>query len=347
MATEHRFLRACRNEPTDCTPVWFMRQAGRYMSEYRALRTGRTFLDMSTDPAIAAEVTLQPVRAFPALDAAIIFADIMTPLGGIGIDFDIAPGVGPVVAQPLRDLEALRALRPFDAERSVGFLLEAIERVVRELAGQVPLIGFAGAPFTLACYIIQGQASRDFTEARRVMYAQPELWNGLMTALTDMVITYLRAQVRAGAQAVQLFDSWVGLLGPREYVAHVQPYMRRIFDGLADLGVPRIHFGTGTASLLEVMAEAGGDVIGLDWRVSIADARRRLGPQRAVQGNLDPTTLLAPLEVLEREMHAVLADAGGRPGHIFNVGHGIQRQTDPERVRWLAQAVHDATRRGG
>jgi len=342
MSSEHRFIRACRGEPTDCTPVWFMRQAGRYMAEYREIRAERSFLEVSKTPSLCAEVTLQPIRAFD-LDAAIIFADIMTPLEGIGLEYDIVKGVGPVIDTPVASDEAVAALTPFDVG-AVDFLLEGIERVVDELAGEVPLIGFAGAPFTLACYIVQGQSSRNFIEARTFMHAQPELWARLMSRLADMVTTYLQAQVRAGAAAVQVFDSWVGLLSPRDYQRHVMPYMRRIFDGLSELDVPRIHFGTGTAALLELMADAGGDVIGLDWRVPIAESWARIGYDRAVQGNLDPTVLLTDEATIDAHIEAVLEDAGGRPGHIFNVGHGINRNTKPEHVDFAVRRVHERSR---
>jgi uroporphyrinogen decarboxylase len=341
----HRFLRACRGEPTDQTPIWLMRQAGRYMAEYRAIRAQHSFMEVMKTPALTAEVTLQPIRAFD-FDAAIIFADIMTPLEGIGIDYEIKESVGPVIAQPLRDAGALERLKPFDAQRDVGFMLEAIGRVKAELAGQTPVIGFAGAPFTLACYAIEGKGSREFELARRLMYTDRGLWDGLMTRLSEMTVAYLRAQVAAGAQAVQLFDSWVGLLSPSSYRRYVQPYMKGVFEGLKGVGVPVIHFGTGTAALLEVMTETGGDVIGLDWRVSLDEGWRRVGYHKPVQGNLDPVALLTDPQTLEEAAAQVLAEAAGRPGHIFNVGHGIIRHTPPAHVAHLVEVVRRRSRRG-
>jgi uroporphyrinogen decarboxylase len=321
-----------------------MRQAGRYMAEYRKIREGRTFVEMSKTPAIAADVTLQPIRAFH-MDAAILFADIMTPLEGIGIDFDIKPGIGPYLEHPIKTMDDVRALTAFEPEKSMDFLLEAIRIVVRELDGEVPLIGFAGAPFTLACYVIQGQSSKGFEEARTVMHTQPELWDALMNRLSDMVIAYLRAQVKAGAEAVQVFDSWVGQVSPFDYKHKVQPYMKRIFDGLKDVGVPRIHFGTGTNGLLELMQEAGGDVIGLDWRIDLAEGWKRVGYDHAVQGNMDPTVMLSDEETMEKHIRYILEQAGARPGHIFNVGHGIIRTTKPEHVDFMVKTVHALSRK--
>jgi len=339
MASDHRILKAFRGETTDCTPIWLMRQAGRYMAEYRAIRAQHSFLEVSKTPALCTEVTLQPIRAFH-MDAAIIFADIMTPLEGLGIDYDIVAGKGPVIEPPLRTLEAVEQLRTFDAERDVDFLLTAIEQVVDALDGEVPVIGFAGAPFTLACYIMEGHGSREFAQARTTMLTNPTLWHALMQRLSDMLVVYLKAQINAGAQAIQLFDSWVGLLSPQTYRELVLPYTRHVFEGLRDTGVPRIHFGTGTATLLEVMAEAGGDVIGLDWRIPLDEGWRRVGHHRAVQGNLDPMVLLSSPEVIEAHVRDILARAEGRPGHTFNLGHGILRQTPPEHVGLVVDLVH-------
>lgn len=339
----HRFLKACRREATDCTPVWFMRQAGRYMAEYRAIRKDHSFLGISTNPTLTTEVTLQPIRAFD-VDAAIIFADIMTPLEGAGIPFDIEAGVGPVVEDPIRTVEQLGALKTFDAEAHTPYLLDAIGRVTTELAGERPLIGFAGAPFTLACYIMQGRGSKSFEIARTAMLTQPDLWSGLMQHLAETLTTYLKAQIQAGASAVQLFDSWVGLLSPEHYRRYVLPYTQHIFRELADTGVPTIHFGTGTTTLLEIMKEAGGDVIGVDWRIPLDQGWERIGYDRAIQGNLDPIVLLSDIETIDAHMHDILRRAAGRPGHIFNLGHGILRTTPPEHVAHLARAVHDATR---
>lgn len=314
-----------------------MRQAGRYMAEYRAIRAQHSFMEVMKTPALTAEVTLQPIRAF-GMDAAIIFADIMTPLEGMGIGYEIKESVGPVIAQPVNKVEELGRLTAFDARRDVGFLLDALRLVRAELAEQTPLIGFAGAPFTLACYAIEGRGSREFEAARRAMYTDPALWDGLMSRLSVMLVDYLRAQVAAGAQALQLFDSWVGLLSPQSYRRYVMPYMKGIFKGLEGVGVPVIHFGTGNPSLLEVMAEAGGDVIGLDWRVDFADARKRLG-DRPVQGNLDPIVMLTSPEEIQAAATAILQANAGRPGHIFNVGHGIHRHSPPAHVAHLIKCV--------
>lgn len=343
MRNDHTILKACRKEATEHTPVWLMRQAGRYMPEYRAIRAKNTFLEVSKSPKLCAEVTLQPAKAF-AVDAAIIFADIMTPLEGIGIDYDIEPGVGPVIANPIKELAQLDSLRKIKPEEDVDFLLEAIEAVVKELNDDIPVIGFGGAPFTLACYILEGRGARNFDGPRRVMYSQPKLWDGLMSRLADMLIDYMRAQVHAGVQLLQLFDSWVGLLSAATYREKVLPYSQRVLDGVKDLGVPTIHFGTGTGALLEVMAEAGGDVIGLDWRIPLSEGWARV-PDRAVQGNLDPVLLLTNPEIIEQHIKAVLDQAGGRPGHIFNLGHGIIRQTPPEHVGFLVDTVHRLSKR--
>lgn len=336
-----RFLRACRREQVDATPVWFMRQAGRSLPEYRAIRQRAGLLQITADPALCAEVTLQPVSRL-GVDAAILFADITTPLPGMGVRLDIVDGVGPVIDAPVRSAADLERLRPFDAEASVGPLLEAI-RMVRE-AAPVPLIGFAGAPFTLASYLVEGRSSGDAVRLKTLMRAQPEVADALLARLTSMTVTYLRAQVEAGAQAVQVFDSWAGTLSPFEYQRSVAPHMKRLFEGLEGLGVPVIHFGTGATGLLAQMAAAGGDVIGLDWRVDLADGWARVGGL-AVQGNLDPTLLLAPFDAVAEGARAVLASAAGRPGHIFNLGHGVLPGTDPEHLRRLVDLVHEETAR--
>jgi uroporphyrinogen decarboxylase len=336
-----RFLRACRRESVDTTPVWFMRQAGRSLPEYRAIRERATLAQITNDPALCAEVTLQPVRRL-GVDAAILFADITTPLPGIGGDLVIVDGVGPVVDRPIRTAQDLASLRAFDAEAAVGPLLEAIRLVRRE--AQVPLIGFAGAPFTLASYLVEGRSSREAPGLKALLHADPAIFHGLMAVMVDMTIAYLRAQVAAGAQAVQLFDSWVGALSPFDYRQSVAPHMRRLFAGLADLEVPTIHFGTGSAGLLRVMAEAGGDVIGLDWRIGLADGWA-IVPDRAVQGNLDPSLLLGPFEAAAEQARWILDQAAGRPGHVFNLGHGVLPGTDPDDLRRLVDLVHEAGRR--
>jgi uroporphyrinogen decarboxylase len=320
-----------------------MRQAGRSLPEYREVRKQHTLLEITRQPELCTEVTLQPVRRL-GVDAAILFSDIMQPLEAIGVALELVENVGPVVGAPIRTAADLARLRPIEPEADVPFVLETIGLLRRELAPEVALIGFVGAPFTLAGYLVEGKPSREFMHTKRMMYAEPDLWHGLMERLAEIVISYGQAQIMAGAQALQVFDSWIGALSRRDYVRFVQPHMRRIFTELAG-SVPLIHFGTGTATLLEQMAEAGGDVIGLDWRVPLAEGWGRVGgPERvAVQGNLDPAVLLAPWEVVRVEADEVLLQAGGRPGHIFNLGHGVLPQTDPETLTRLVKYVHEAT----
>jgi uroporphyrinogen decarboxylase len=334
-----RFLRACRCEPVDRTPIWLMRQAGCYMAEYRALREKYDILTICRTPELSVQVSLQPLQRFN-LDAAILFSDIMIPLRGMGIEFDIRESVGPVISNPVRDARSARTMRVLEPEADVPYVLEAIRILRRELDGRLPLIGFAGAPFTLASYVVEGKASRDLLLTKKFMYCDHEAWHALMGKLTDTVSAYLLGQVHAGAQAVQLFDSWVGVLSPRDYREYVLPYSKRIMDALAPTGVPRIHFGTGTATLLELMKEAGGDVFGVDWRVPLAEAWARLG-QVAVQGNLDPAVLLTSPAVIEKQARGVLAQAKGRNGHIFNLGHGVLPGTPVENVERLVDIVHD------
>jgi uroporphyrinogen decarboxylase len=340
-----RFLRACRREEVDYTPVWFMRQAGRYLPEYQEVRAGASILEVCKTPELAVKVTLQPLERF-ALDAAIIFADILLPLEPMGIKVTFEAGEGPVIHNPVRSAADVRALRPL-ATGDLDFVSQSISQARAALAGRVPLIGFAGAPFTLASYAIEGGSSRNYIETKRLMYGDPETWHGLMTKLADAVTGLLFEQVQAGAQAVQLFDSWVGALSPGDYSEYVLPYSARVFAGLADAGVdvPTIHFGTGTATLLPFMATAGSDVVGLDWRVHLDEGWRAVGHHRAVQGNLDPVALFAPFDELERRVVNVLDRAGGRPGHIFNLGHGILPETPPEAVGFVTDLVHERTRR--
>jgi uroporphyrinogen decarboxylase len=338
-----RFLRACRREPVDTTPVWFMRQAGRYMSEYRAIREKRTLLEICRTPELATEVTLQPIRAL-GVDAAILFADILLPLEPMGAPFEFAAGEGPVFSSPIRTHADVERLRIIDPEESLGHVLSAIRLLKKELAGKTPLIGFAGAPFTLASYLIEGGKSSHYLEAKRMMYSAPETWTLLMQKLSEVVRRYLRAQIAAGADAVQLFDSWIGALSTTDYVEVVQPHVRSILQGL-DTDVPVIHFGTGTGSLLELQREAGGTVIGVDWRTPIDDARRRLGNGVAVQGNLDPLLLFAPRAVCERRVLDVIQRAGSAPGHVFNLGHGILPQTPVDNVKHVTDFVHERGKR--
>lgn len=339
MSRSDRFLKACRLERSDCTPIWLMRQAGRYMSAYRKIREQRSLLEMFKTPEIAAEVTLQPIRAFE-LDAAIIFADILLPLEGMGIRLEFAEKEGPKIHNPVRTASDVAALRDCDPEADLGYVLKALRMVRAEIDGKVPLIGFAGAPFTLASYAIEG-AARNFLRTKGMMYEHPELWHRLMDKLAGVVGAFLLAQVRAGAQVVQLFDSWVGCLGPADYVDFVLPHSRKVLEALKSAGIPSIHFGTGTADLLPSMREAGGDVIGVDWRSHLDDAWARIGPGRGAQGNLDPVTLLAPASVLIQRAGQVLERAGGRPGHIFNLGHGILPPTPEDSVKALIEFVHN------
>ena len=336
-----RFVRACRREPVDATPVWFMRQAGRSFAAYRALRERYGILELAKSPDLCAEVTLMPVREL-GVDAAVMFADIMLPLEPMGVGLRIEPEIGPIIDRPIRSAADVAALRPFDPQE-VAFTLDAIRLVKAELDGRAGVIGFSGAPFTLACYLIEGRPSRDYTTAKAFMYREPTAWHDLMERLSAMVVSYLQAQVRAGADVVQLFDSWVGGLGPDDYRAFVQPHVRRILSSLRH--VPTIHFGTGTSALLELMAEAGGDVIGLDHRVSLADGWRRVGPDRGVQGNLDPARLLAGWGATHAGALAVLDSAAGRDGHVFNLGHGVLPETDTDLLRRLVDFVHEQTTR--
>ncbi len=333
-----RFLRACRREPVDRTPIWLMRQAGRYMPEYRSLRQKYDMLTMCRTPELAVEVSLQPLRHFD-FDAAILFSDIMIPLQGMGVDFEIRESIGPVVANPVRDAAGAARLRVIDPEQDVPFVIEAVRELSLELHERVPLIGFAGAPFTLASYIVEGHPSRELLHTKGLMYCDPATWHALMDKLADTISAYLLAQIRAGAQAVQLFDSWVGALCPHDYAQFVLPYSKKIFAAIRPTGAPAIHFGTGTATLLELMKQAGGDVIGIDWRVPIDQAFNRLAGA-AIQGNLDPAVMLTTPEIVEKQAREILSRADGRPGHIFNLGHGILPGTPLENVTRLIETVH-------
>jgi uroporphyrinogen decarboxylase len=334
-----RFLRACRREAVDRTPVWFMRQAGRYMPEYRALRERYSLLDLCRTPELAVEVTLQPVRAL-GVDAAILFSDLLLPLGPLGLPFDFRAGDGPVVERPLRTRSDIDALRRFDPREDLAYVLEAIRLLRRELHSDVPLIGFAGAPFTLASYAVEGGRSSQFAWTKALMYGDPPSWHALAALLADVTSDYLAAQVEAGAQALQVFDSWVGALDEADYREFVLPHVRRLFTALEGTGVPLIHFGTGTGHLLVAQREAGGHVIGVDWRTPLDEAWRALGDDVAVQGNLDPTLLLGPRERLLARVEEVLGRAAGRPGHVFNLGHGILPATPVENVKAVVERVH-------
>jgi uroporphyrinogen decarboxylase len=332
---EPLLVRAARREPVERTPVWFMRQAGRSLPEYRAVRERYSFWEVAHTPELCAEVTLQPVKRH-AVDAAVMFADIITPVLGMGLDVELVEGVGPVVAEPVRTLAAVERLRVPDPDESFAPLLEAISIVRGELAPDQAVVGFCGGPFTVAGYLVEGRPSREFATVKTLMYREPEVWRALLDKLADCFGAYLAAQVRAGADVVQLFDSWVGTLSPADYEEYVAPWSARILAGAG--AAPTIHFGTGTSTLLPGMARAGGDVIGLDWRIPLDDGWR-LVPDRAVQGNLDPAVLLGPWERVEAAARDVLARAGGRPGHIFNLGHGVLPGTDPDQISKLAQLV--------
>lgn len=339
-----RFLAACYRRQPDATPIWFMRQAGRCLAQYRELRKRYDILTMAKTPDLCAQVTLMPVEQF-GVDAAVLYADIMLPLEGMGISFEIEPDIGPIIHNPVRSMRDVEALRILDAEESTPYVMEAIRLVRRELEGKQAVIGFSGAPFTLACYMIEGRPSRDYGIAKSLMYGQPEVWDALMHKLTEVVTRYLLAQIDAGVDAVQIFDSWVGSLGPSAYKRFVQPHSQRIFEAIKQADAPSIHFGTGAASLLELMADAGGDVISVDWRVDLDEAWARIGYDRGIQGNLDPTLLLTSWDTISQGMLDVLRRANNRPGHIFNLGHGVLAPTDPDMLRRLVEAVHEITAR--
>ncbi|MGH9070364.1 MAG: uroporphyrinogen decarboxylase [Acidimicrobiales bacterium] len=333
------FLRACRCQPVERTPVWFMRQAGRSLPEYRALRGSGSILDAVGIPELAAELTMQPVLRY-GVDAAILYSDIMVPLAAIGFGVDIVPGVGPVVERPFRTESDLARIRPLDPQADTPYVTEAIKMLVSEL--KVPLIGFAGAPFTLASYLIEGGPSRTYGATKAFMHGEPALWARLVDALAELSLASLRSQVAAGVAAVQLFDSWAGTLSERDYRALVAPASAKVLAGLEETGVPRIHFGVGTGELLGAMAEVGAEVVGVDWRVSLVAAAPRAGPGRALQGNLDPAVCLAPWEVVATQVRRVLDDAAGLPGHVFNLGHGVLPETDPATLARIVEMVHEA-----
>ncbi len=336
------FLAACRREPTPYTPIWIMRQAGRYLPEYRELRAKVDFVEMTRSPELAAEVTLQPLRRYE-LDAAILFSDIMTPLQGMGIALDFEPG--PVVRNPIRTRQQIEALPQLQPEQDVPFVLETIRLVRANAPRGVPLIGFAGAPFTLLCYLVCGRPSKEFGPARAFLYAQPQDAELLLDRLADAMAAYLRSQAEAGAQALMLFESWAGLLAPREFRQFALRAARRTAAALRPLGVPLIYYANQAAALLEEIAGLDVDVVGVDWRTPLGRVRRCLGPGKAVQGNLDPAALFAAPEDLKRHVDVVLAEAGPDPGHIFNLGHGIWQETDPDAVARLVDYVHERTAR--
>jgi len=335
-----RFLKACRKEKTDCTPVWFMRQAGRYMKEYQTIRKKHSLIKMFKTPEIAAEVTIQPVKAF-AIDAAIIFADILLPLEGMGIGIDFPQSGGIAISNPVRNYSDVESLRIADPENDLGYVLESLRLVRSEINGRIPLIGFTGAPFTLASYAIEGGSSSHNLQTKGFMYRNPDGWSLLMKKLSKTILLLLKAQVQAGAQVVQVFDSWIGGLSPSDYRNYVLPHMRGIFQSLKEADIPSIHFGTGTAGLLPLMAEAGGDIVGVDWRISLDRAWSSIETGAGVQGNLDPVALMAPRDFLKQRAAEVLDLAGGRAGHIFNLGHGVLPSTPEDSVKFLADFVHE------
>ncbi len=334
------FLRACRREPVPYTPVWFMRQAGRSLPEYRRIREGTPMLESCTRPELITEITLQPLRRYD-VDAAVLFSDIVVPLRAIGVDVDIKPGVGPVVASPIRsaaDLAVLRGLEPDD----VPYVSEAVRMLVAEL-DERPLIGFAGGPFTLASYLVEGGPSKSHDRTKALMYGDPELWHALLGRLADLTIAFLQVQVAAGAAAIQLFDSWVGAVGPDDYRHAILPHTSRIFGAMEPAAVPRIHFGVGTGELLGLLGEAGADVVGVDWRIPLDEAVRRVEPGKALQGNLDPAILLAPWDVIEERALDVVRRGRTAEGHVFNLGHGVLPETNPDNLARLADLVHSAS----
>ncbi len=343
MSQASRFLNACHKKPVDCTPIWLMRQAGRYMAEYRALKDKYTFLEMVKTPELATEVTMQPVKAYN-VDAAIIFQDLLPMLEPMGLHLEYVSGEGPVIHNPIRTVADIDALTIKPAEETMPYAGQAIRLTCQELNGRIPLIGFAGAPFTLACYAIEGGGSRNYTIAKSLMYGQPDQWHRLMDKIATAIGDYLILQAKAGAQALQLFDSWVGALCPADYREFVLPHSQKAIEIVkAACNIPLIHFGTGTAGFLPLIKQAGGDIIGVDWRIDLSEAWNQLG-NVAVQGNMDPVILFAPFNEIKRQASNILNSVKGRPGHIFNLGHGILQHTPVENVRQLIDFVHEHTR---
>jgi uroporphyrinogen decarboxylase len=337
MLKNDRILRAARRQPVDRLPVWFMRQAGRYQPEYRKIREKYTLMEICEHPEVCAEVTILPVKQLD-VDAAILFSDIMTPLKGMGLQVDIVESVGPVFAEPIATRRQIEAMPPFVAAEMVPYVLETIRILTREL--EVPLIGFAGGPFTLASYMVEGRPTKDYRKVKALMYTEPETWHLLMAKLSDMVATYLVDQIEAGCQLVQLFDSWVGNLTRSDYETYVKPHMGKIAEAVRRTGAPLIYFGVHTGHLLESMASIGPDVVGVDWKEEIDLAWERIGPGYAVQGNLDPVALFAPADVLEAKVRDILRRTEGRPGHIFNLGHGILPPTPGDALKRVVEIVH-------
>jgi uroporphyrinogen decarboxylase len=351
MAFNDLFLRAARLEPTERTPVWMMRQAGRYMAEYRAIREKHGFLEMCGTPELAVEVTMQPVDLV-GVDAAILFSDILVGFPGMGLDLEFAKGEGPIIHNPVRTVADVHKLKVADPIDDTGYVMEAIKILRRELENKVPLIGFAGAPFTLASYMIEGHGTRDYEYTKAFMWSEPEAWDLLMTKISDTVIAYLCAQIDAGAQTVQLFDSWIGYVAPRDYERYVLPHSTRVLaeikahgDRVVAGGVPVIHFANGATSMMDIVQKAGGDILGVDWRLDMKNAVAQIDTKFGIQGNIDPVALFAPDDELERMVVEILEAVGTRPGHIFNLGHGIHKTSDPEKARTMIRFVHEHSER--
>ena len=345
------FLRAARLEQTERTPVWMMRQAGRYMEEYREIRAKHGFLEMCRTPELAVEVTLQPVDLV-GVDAAILFSDILVSFPGMGLDLEFAKGEGPVIHNPIRSVGDVEKLRVADPYEATGYVMESIKILRRELENKVPLIGFAGAPFTLASYAIEGHGTRDYEYTKALMWSEPQAWDMLMNKFADNTIAYLNAQIDAGAQVVQLFDSWIGYVAPRDYERYVLPYNKRVIaevtahgDEVVDDGVPLIHFANGATSMIDLVQQAGGDIVGVDWRLDMKKAVQLIDHKFGIQGNIDPVALFAPDDELERMVVEILEAVGKRPGHIFNLGHGIHKTSDPEKARTMIRFVHEHSER--
>jgi uroporphyrinogen decarboxylase len=344
MPYDDTFLRACRRQPTEYTPMWMMRQAGRYLPEYRAIREKHGFLEMCRTPELAVEVSMQPVDLI-GVDAAIMFSDILVSFPGMGLDLEFAAGEGPVIHNPVRTAADVARVHVADPIETTGFVMETIRILRHELRDKVPLIGFAGAPFTLASYMIEGRGTRDYEHTKALMWSDPAAWDRLMRTISDTVIAYLSAQIDAGAQVVQLFDSWVGYVAPRDYERYVLPHSARVIEEVGRKGVPVIHFANGGTSMLDLVQRAGGDVLGIDWRLDMRTAVEIIDERYGIQGNIDPVALFAPDEELERMVVEILEAVGTRPGHIFNLGHGIHKTSDPERAKRLLELVHEHSRR--
>jgi uroporphyrinogen decarboxylase len=351
MPYDDTFLRACRREPTEYTPMWMMRQAGRYLPEYRAIREKHGFLEMCRTPELAVEVSMQPVDLV-GVDAAIMFSDILVSFPGMGLDLEFAKGEGPVIHNPVRTAADVAKLRVADPHEHTGFVMETIKMLRRELEHKVPLIGFAGAPFTLASYAIEGHGTRDYENCKALMWSDPAAWDSLLEKFGSTTIAYLNAQIDAGAQVIQLFDSWVGYVAPRDYERSVLPHTKRVIDEVTahgrevvEGGVPVIHFANGGTSMLELVQQAGGDVVGIDWRLDMGRAVEQIDERFAIQGNIDPVALFAPDDEIERMVVDILEKFGTRPGHIFNLGHGIHKTSDPEKARTMLRFVHEHSRR--